>query len=506
LAAAPAASAATSSAAAARPTKTATAKPPATTKPPAKARSAKQQPTAPSLTERRRLAAAAVTQFQLLGNSGPAATATAVSVNAAGTKLTLLLNTSGVPTGTYNAWLNQVSCSPPVPCPGYLPNAYTVTAAPAAPSPERYAALNPARILDTRSGLGAPKAKVGAHGTVTLTVAGKGGVPAKNATAVALDVTAISPSAIVSLIAYPAGTTRPGVFDLNFGVGQTVTNLVVVKLNRGKISLYNAGGGKLNLAADVVGYYTTSTGATFTATSPHRILDTRSGLGAPKAKVGPHGTVTLTVAGKGGVPSQGATAVAVNVQALSPTATGSLTIYPNGTSRPATSALSFAAGHNTATLAILRLVNGKISIYNRTSGKLDLTADVDGYYGGGGATFLPVGPTRVLDTRSGLGGSGQTVLSRAVAVTQVVNVPALASANVTAVVLQVTVLSAQRSGTLTAFPDQARLPGVPSLPFAAGHAVTSLVVVPIVNGNVDFYNGSSGTIQVVADLLGFYAD
>jgi len=446
------------------------------------------------------------TQFQLLGNSGPAATGTTVSVNAAGTKLTLLLNTSGVPTGTYNAWLSQVSCSPPVPCTGYLPNAYTVTAAPAAASPERYTALNPARILNTRSGLGAPKAKVGAYGTVTLTVTGKGGVPAKNATAVALDITAISPSATGHLVAYPAGTTRPNVADLNFSVGQTVTNLVVVKLSRGKISLYNADGGKLNLAADVVGYYTTRTGATFTATSPHRILDTRSGLGAPKANVGPHDTVTLTVAGKGGVPRQGATAVAVNVEALSPTATGSLTIYPNGTSRPATSALSFTSGQNTATLAVVRLVNGKVSIYNGTSGKLNLTADVVGYYGSGGATFLPVGPTRVLDTRSGLGGSGQTVLPHAAAVTRVVNVPALASANVTAVVLQVTVLNAQHSGALTAFPDQARLPEVPTFPFAAGHAVTSLVVVPIVNGNVDFYNGSSGTIQVVADLLGFYAD
>jgi len=35
--------------------------------------------------------------------------------------------------------------------------------------------------------------------------------------------------------------------------------------------------------------------------------------------------------------------------------------------------------------------------------------------------------------------------------------------------------------------------------------VTSLVVVPVVNGSVDFCNGSSGTIQVLADLLGFYA-
>ena len=444
------------------------------------------------------------TQFQLLGSSGPVATGTPVSVNAGGTQLTLLLNTAGVPTGTYTAWLGQVSCSPPVPCPGYLPNAYTVTAAAAAPSPERYVALNPARILDTRSGLGARKAKVGRHATVTLTVAGKGGVPAKDATAVALDVTAISPSATGHLIVYPARTTRPGVADLSFSAGQTVTNLVVVKLAGGEISLYNAGSGKLDLAADVVGYYTAGTGATFTATSPRRLLDTRSGLGAPKAKVAARRTVTLTVAGKGGVPGR-ATAVALDVQALSPAATGSLTIYPDGTSRPGTSALSFTAGHNTATLAVVRLVQGKVRIYNGSSGKLDITADVVGYYSSGGATFLPVGPTRILDTSSGLGGSGQTVLPHAVAVTPVMDVPALAGATVTAVVLQVTVLTAQRSGALTAFPDQTNLPGVTTFPFAAGHAVTSLVVVPVVNGNVDFYNDSAGTIQVAADLLGFYA-
>ena len=181
------------------------------------------------------------------------------------------------------------------------------------------------------------------------------------------------------------------------------------------------------------------------------------------------------MAGKGGVPSQGATAVAVNVQALSPTAAGSFTIYPNGTSRPGTRALSFTSGH------------------------------VVGYYGSGGATFLPVSPTRILDIRSGLGGSGQTVLSHAAAVTSVMNIPALASANVTAVVLEVTVVSAQHYGTLTAFPDEASVPGQSTFPFPVGQSVTSLVVVPIVNGNVDFYNGSSGTIKVVADLLGFYS-
>ena len=47
------------------------------------------------------------------------------------------------------------------------------------------------------------------------------------------------------------------------------------------------------------------------------------------------------------------------------------------------------------------------------------------------------------------------MLPHAAAVIAVTDVPALANANVTAVVLQVTVISAQRSGTLTAFPDEA---------------------------------------------------
>jgi len=31
------------------------------------------------------------------------------------------------------------------------------------------------------------------------------------------------------------------------------------------------------------------------------------------------------------------------------------------------------------------------------------------------------------------------------------------------------------------------------------------VVLPVVNENIDFYNNSSGTIQVIGDLLGYYA-
>jgi hypothetical protein len=49
------------------------------------------------------------------------------------------------------------------------------------------------------------------------------------------------------------------------------------------------------------------------------------------------------------------------------------------------------------------------------------------------------------------------------------------------------------------------MPGTSSLDFASGQTVANLVIVPLNNGIADIYNGSPGTVQVVADLAGYYA-
>ncbi|HTU77085.1 MAG TPA: hypothetical protein VMG38_26550 [Trebonia sp.] len=445
------------------------------------------------------------TQFALDANGLTVATGSAVAVNPAGTQLTVLIDTSSVTPGVYDVSLDSAGYSTGTPSPGYLPGAYTVTAAAAQPPATSFTGVSPQRILDTRSGLGAKKAKVAAHGTVTVTVDGKDGIPASNVTAVAVDVTAISPTAGGSLIAYPAGAARPGTTSLTFGKGQTVTTLVIVRPDSQRITLYNASSGTLDAIADVVGYYTASTaGATLTSVGPTRILDTRSGLGAKKAQVTPHGTVSLTVEGTGGVPATGVRAVVLNVAAISPAANGSLTIFPSGISRPLTTALTFAAKNTIYGLVIAGVGSGgKIEIYNSSGGSLDLTADVVGYYGSGGSSFLPVGPQRVLDTRTGLGGSGQTVLPGAAAMVASIGNIIPTALSPTSEVLDVTVTGEQHAGTLTVLADGTSLP-VATLSYAAGQNVTSLVIVPDVDGSVDFVNGSSGTIQVVADLVGYY--
>jgi hypothetical protein len=106
-------------------------------------------------------------------------------------------------------------------------------------------------VLDTRSAVGAPKAKLGAGRTLTLTVTGR----PSGATAVAINVTVTNPTVASYLSVYPGGTARPGASNLNFVAGQTIPNLVLVPPGPGKtVTFFNAAG-TVNVIAELVGYY-----------------------------------------------------------------------------------------------------------------------------------------------------------------------------------------------------------------------------------------------------------
>ncbi|MEV4944985.1 FlgD immunoglobulin-like domain containing protein [Streptomyces sp. NPDC053755] len=242
-----------------------------------------------------------------------------------------------------------------------------------------YQPVTPARVMDTRDGTGVAKAKIGPGGTVTLTVAGKGGVPARGVSAVVLNVTATNPTAGTFVSVYPYGTTRTSASNLNITAGQTVPNLVVVPVKDGKVTFYNRNG-SVDLIADVAGYHSlTGSGSRFEPVTPARVMDTRDGTGVAKAKIGPGGTVTLTVAGKGGVPATGATAVVLNVTATNPTAGTFVSAYPYGTTRTSASNLNITAGQTVPNLVVVPVKDGKVTFYNR-NGSVDLIADVQGFH------------------------------------------------------------------------------------------------------------------------------
>jgi len=439
----------------------------------------------------------------LASNANVVAQATPVSLNSGGTALTVLLNTQGVAPGTYDVVQDGVGYTVGVPSPGYLPGAYQVTTGPPAPAIGSFVPDGPARILDTRTGLGGVNGPVPSGGVVTLKVAGVAGVPATGTSAVLLSLTAEQPAKSGTIIAYPDGTTRPKVTDLSFSSAQAGSAQVVVPVLNGKIDLYNGSAGSTGLVAVLSGYFTTAgTHSLLKAVGPNRILDTRTGLGAPKAQLGAGQTLQLTVDSAGGVPATGVTAVNLDVIVWNPSKTGALTAFADGTTRPAASQLAFAADQTTAGLISVPVVDGKVDLYNGSSGPVDLNADVTGYFSGKGAKLQATGPARALDTRTGLGGAGVSVLAHSAADLSLNGLPGWLGTQ-REVVLSVTVLDASASGSLSVFPDGSAVPADPDLVFQAGKPVTVQTIIPLTGPTIDFYNDSDGTIQILADVQGY---
>lgn len=442
-------------------------------------------------------------QVELASDATNVAQASPVSLSAGGKALTVLLNTQGVTPGKYDVLQFGVGYTVGTPSSGYLPGAYTVTAAPPAPPIGSFVPREPVRVLDTSTGVGGKIGPVPAHGVVTLKLTGHDGVPATGVSAVLISLTALRPGGSGSVTAYPAGTARPDATDLSFSSGQDSSDQVVVPVRHGEISLYNNSKGSTGLDAVLSGYFTTAgTHGLLTAVTPARILDTRTGLGAPKARLGGGRTLRLTVAGQGGVPKTGVSAVELSVTVQDPAKTGALTAFANGSARPAASQLAFSAGQTSSGLITVPVQSGKVDLYNGSSGPADLTVDVAGYFSGTGSDFQAVAPARVLDTRSGLGGTGVNVLAHSAADLGLANLPGFQGSQQVAV-LSVTVLDAHSGGSLFVFADGSAIPVDPNAVFRADRPTTVEVVVPLTGPSIDFYNDSPGTIQITADLQGF---
>ena len=374
----------------------------------------------------------------------------------------------------------------------------------------RYHPLDPARILDTREGVGAPVGPLGPGAALNLQVTGRAGVPATGVSAVVLNVTVTEPTAPSFLTAWPTGHALPLASNLNYVAGQTVPNLVVVNVgDGGRVGLYNSSG-SAHVVADVAGWYGeagSSSGARYTSVVPSRILDTRYGVGAP-FPVGPDASIDLQVTGQGGVPA-GASAVVLNVTVTQPTATSFVTAWPTGQSRPLASNLNVVAGQTVPNLVVVRVGDsGRISLYN-LAGTAHLIADVAGWFGAdgvpGGSGYTSLVPSRILDTRSGVGAPAAAMGPASVLELQVTGRGGVPATGVSAVVLNVTVTQPTAISFLTVWPSGLPLPVASNLNYVPNLTVPNLVVVEVgASGRVSLYN-YSGSAHVVADVAGWYS-
>ena len=387
----------------------------------------------------------------------------------------------------------------------------TGSAADAAPTaPGTYASLASARILDTGTGLGAPKTPVAAGGSVTLQVTGRGGVPASGAGAVALTLAAGSSTAAGTIVAYPAGTTRPSTSALSYSASHTSANLVVVALSSsGQVTLYNNSAGTVRLIGDVQGYYLSGTvaapGATKTVTGA-RILDTSTGLGATHAPIPANGTLTFQVSGRGNIAASGAGTALLQVTARNGTAAGTITAYPGGGTRPTTTNLNYVTSRPVTDLVTVPVSStGQVTLYNQSSGTVDVAADTAGYVLSGTATqegaYHPISaPARILDT-----GSTRVPANGTIQV-QVLGQGGIPTSGVNTALLTLVAGSSSSNGSLTAWPSGPTAPATAELDYSTAETGAAPVPVqPGPDGKISIHNSSSGTVRIIADTQGYYA-
>ena len=125
-----------------------------------------------------------------------------------------------------------------------------------------------------------------------------------------------------------------------------------------------------------------------------------------------------------------------------------------------------------------------------------------------GSTYVPLSPTRVLDTRDGTGRGGVTgpIPGGSSVELTVIGVGGVPASAVDAVALNVTATNGTALDSyLTVYPTGADRPLASNLNFNAGKTVPNLVMARVgTGGKVTIYN-NSGTADVVADVQGWYA-
>jgi hypothetical protein len=269
----------------------------------------------------------------------------------------------------------------------------------------------------------------------------------------------------------------------------------------------------------------------YTAITPFRVCDTRpigpgvtanqcdtNSTGAGSGPIQQGATRVITLSGLDGIPA-GITAVVVNLTAIFPDRNTFLTLWPDGSTKPATSNLNPTTGSTVANLVEVAVGGGKIDLFNDL-GITNVAIDVEGYVGSTAtALFTPTTtPQRICDTRAVGAGvasnrcnlSGASPLNAGSTLTFNVSgggsqVP---GTGVTAVVFNLTAINPTVGTVLTAFAGGGSRPTASNLNVNANVALPNRVIVPVTCAagacSVSIWN-SVGKVNIAVDVDGYFS-
>ena len=406
-----------------------------------------------------------------------------------------------------------------------------------------YVPVTPNRLVDSRAGAGQQgltrplSSKVPAQFGVTNRRTGDASqnIPA-GAVAITGNLTAVSTGASGYLALTPTAPTGgvPSTSTLNFPARDSRANAVTVPLSpTGTLWVTFVGaGGVMNVVFDVTGYFISNTsGATYLTVTPNRLVDSRPGVEQQglSAALTSKAPVSFGVTGRSADPAKNipsnAVAVTGNLTAVSAGASGYFALTPAAPAGglPSTSTLNFPARDVRANAVTVPLgAGGRLYVtYVGSGGKMNVVFDVTGYFvaNASGASYVPVTPNRLADSRSGAEQQGLTgaLVSQSPAIFTVTNRQAgNATQNIPvgaiAITGNLTAVSTGASGyfALTPTAPAGGLPSTSTLNFPARDVRANAVTVPLGTGGggsgilwVTFVGGG-GTMNVVFDVTGYF--
>jgi hypothetical protein len=363
----------------------------------------------------------------------------------------------------------------------------TVTAPPV--EALRYTPLKPVRVVDTRDGTGGAS-RLEPSSPTRIALATRLALP--SARAVALHVTVVGPQADGFISVYPCGPL-PTVSNLNFQAGPAAeTNLAVVGLDaEGGVCV--ASSARTDFIVDVAGYFSVDGLAAFRRGTPTRLLDTRTGDG---------GRLAANETRKFSFPTGTAALAAVlNITTTNPGEDGFLTVYPCKDGLPNASQSNPKRSGVKANLVMATLDVGR-SVCVYTKQPVDLIVDLFGTWEpGSGELFVPVTPTRLVDTRNAdapfhFTSPNQSVTLRA---------PSSGSFVARSAFLNLTTANTKRDGTfVTGWPCDTR-PTTSNVNSLTAFPVANAAVIGL-SANRDVCLFSSQPTDLLVDIFGWLVD
>ncbi|MEO5725094.1 MAG: hypothetical protein ABIQ39_05585, partial [Ilumatobacteraceae bacterium] len=322
--------------------------------------------------------------------------------------------------------------------------------------------------------------------TVTeIQVTGRGGVDA-DATAVALNLTAVNPRGPGYFTAYPCGRPRPVVSNLNFLPGQIVAASAIVPVgDDGKVCVFQYGDS--NMVVDVTGSFGPSSG--FVPVLPARAVDTRE----TPSRIGALPTV-VHVGAIDGVPAD-RSSVVINLTTIGGANAGILNVYPCDGPPPSFPTRTILPGEIQNLLLVSAVdINGDVCV--TSSQPTDAILDVFGAFASD-AEVHPMLPVRVIDT-------GGIAAASTVSTAQIGGRPDTSPAP-TGAVVSVNATNAQESGFVTVYPCADGRPFTSMMNTTPNHSQGNSTIAKVdPSGQLCVYQLFAGHITV--DVTGWTGD